>query len=115
MFFRFSPRTASTTGSQKEHYRVELFCGITPLCARPTRETFRGIYRGPGRRRGTRRPTGTVEELLQGIAGSCATASVASHAEAGAGGGLDRGRHRFSKERSALGWSHAAILWTSGE
>src|SRR5215472_9855601 len=58
----------STTGSQKEHSDVELFCGITPFRARPTRETFRGIYRGPGDRRGARRPAGTFEELLQGIA-----------------------------------------------
>jgi hypothetical protein len=42
----------STTGSQKEHSDVELFCGITPLRARSTRETLRGIYRGPGERRG---------------------------------------------------------------
>jgi DNA invertase Pin-like site-specific DNA recombinase len=35
---------SSTTGSQKEHSGVELFCGITPLGARPTRETLRGIY-----------------------------------------------------------------------
>ena len=52
----------------KEHLDVELFCGITPLRARPTRETLRGIYRGPGERRGARRPARTFEELLQGIA-----------------------------------------------
>jgi hypothetical protein len=52
----------------KEHSDVELFCGITPLRARPTRETLRGIYRGPGDSRGARRPAGTFEELLQGIA-----------------------------------------------
>src|SRR6516164_5918795 len=52
----------------KEHSDVELFCGITPLCARPTRETFRGIYAGPGNRRGTRRPARAFEKLLQGIA-----------------------------------------------
>jgi len=42
------PRTvrprSSTTGSQTEHSRVELFRGITPLRARPTREALRGIY-----------------------------------------------------------------------
>jgi hypothetical protein len=59
---------ASTTGSQKEHSDVELFCGITPLCARPTTETLRGIYRGPGERRGAPRPAHAFEELLQGIA-----------------------------------------------
>src|SRR5215472_1964886 len=59
---------SSTTGSQKEHYRVELFCGITLLCARPTRETLRGIYRGPGGRRGARRPAHASEGLLQGSA-----------------------------------------------
>src|SRR5580700_8175773 len=56
----------STTGSQNKHFGVELFCGITPIRARPTRETLRGIYRGPGERRGARRPADTVEELLQG-------------------------------------------------
>jgi hypothetical protein len=35
---------AITTGSQKKHFGVELFCGITPLRARPTRETLRGIH-----------------------------------------------------------------------
>jgi hypothetical protein len=58
----------STTGSQTEHSDVELFCGITPLRARSTRETLRGIYRGPGDSRGARRPAGTFEELLQRIA-----------------------------------------------
>ena len=42
------PRTvrprSSTTESQTEHSRVELFRGITPLRARPTREALRGIY-----------------------------------------------------------------------
>src|ERR1700683_5071444 len=52
----------------KEHFDVELFCGITPFRARPTRETLRGIYRRPGDRRGARRPAGTFEELLQRIA-----------------------------------------------
>src|ERR1039458_1626449 len=52
----------------KEHFGVELFCGITPLCARPTREALRGIYRGPGKRRGARRPAHAFEELLQGTA-----------------------------------------------
>ena len=58
---------ASTTGSQKEH-SVELFCGITPFRARPTRETLRGIYRGPGESRGARGPAGAFEGLLQRIA-----------------------------------------------
>ena len=40
-------------GHKKEHSVVELFCGITPLRARSARETLRGIYRGPGERRGT--------------------------------------------------------------
>src|SRR5438034_10343398 len=62
--FRLLPRAATITGSQKEHFRVELFCGITPLRARPTRETLRGIYRGPGERRGARRPARAFEELL---------------------------------------------------
>jgi hypothetical protein len=52
----------------KKHSDVELFCGITPLRARPTRKTLRGIYRGPGDSRGARRPASTLEELLQGIA-----------------------------------------------
>jgi putative ABC transport system permease protein len=51
----------------KEHSDVELFCGITPLRARPTRETLRGIYKGPGERRGACRPARTLDELLQGI------------------------------------------------
>ena len=58
----------STTGSQKQHSVVELFCGIPPFRARPTRETLRGIYRGPGESRGARRPADTFEELLQRIA-----------------------------------------------
>jgi hypothetical protein len=57
----------STTGSQKEQFDVELFCGITPLRARPTRETLCGIYRGPGDRRGARRPASAFEELLQRV------------------------------------------------
>jgi transposase len=52
----------------QEHFDVELFCGITPLRARPTREALRGIYRGPGKRRGARRPARAFEELLQRIA-----------------------------------------------
>ena len=52
----------------KEQFDVELFCGITPLFARPTTEALRGIYRGSGQRRGARRPTHAPEELLQGIA-----------------------------------------------
>jgi hypothetical protein len=52
----------------KEHFVIELFCGITPLRARPTRTTLRGIYRGPGDSRGARRPAHTAEELLQGVA-----------------------------------------------
>lgn len=52
----------------KEHSGVELFCGITPLRARPTRETLRGICGGPGDRRGTRRPARAFEELLPGPA-----------------------------------------------
>ena len=51
-----------------EHFGVESFCGITPLYARPTRETLRGIHRGPGDSRGAPRPADTFEELLQGIA-----------------------------------------------
>ena len=31
-------------GHTIRHFGVELFCGITPLRARPTRETLRGIY-----------------------------------------------------------------------
>ena len=46
---------------------VELFCGITPLRARPTRDALRGIYTGPGERRGAPRPARTFDELLQGI------------------------------------------------
>jgi len=46
--------------------RIELFCGITPLNARPTRETFRGLHRGPGGCRGTCRSKHAVEELLCG-------------------------------------------------
>ena len=65
---RGSHSRASTTGSQKGHFSVELFCGITPLRARPTRETLRGIYWGPGERRGACRPTHTAEGLLQGFA-----------------------------------------------
>jgi transposase len=60
-----SPRAASTTGSQKEHSDVELFCGNTPLSARPAREAFRGIHGGLGKRRGTRRSPRTSEKLLQ--------------------------------------------------
>jgi hypothetical protein len=52
----------------KEHSDVELFCGNTPLRARPTRETLRGIHRGPGERRGARRPARALEELLQRVA-----------------------------------------------
>jgi hypothetical protein len=51
----------------KEHCGVELFCGITPLFARPTTEALRGISRGPGQRRGARRSARTPEELLHGI------------------------------------------------
>jgi hypothetical protein len=48
-----------------EHFSVELFCGITPLRARPTGEAFRGIYARPGDCRGTRRSTRAFEGLLQ--------------------------------------------------
>ena len=44
-----------------------MFCGITPLLARPTAEALRGIHRGPGKRRGARRPAYAVEELLHGV------------------------------------------------
>jgi hypothetical protein len=27
-----------------KHFRVELFCGIMPLCARPTTDSLCGIY-----------------------------------------------------------------------
>src|ERR1700758_1427489 len=70
---------ASTTESQMEHFGVELFCGITPLRARPTRETLRGIYRGPGERRGARRPARTFEELLQGIVAAWGTQEHRTH------------------------------------
>src|SRR6202051_3586128 len=33
---------------KNKHFDVELFCGITPLFARPTTEALRGIYRRPG-------------------------------------------------------------------
>ena len=54
-------------GHKKNHFDVVLFCGNTPLRARPARETFRGVHRGPGNRRGTRRSARAFEELLQGI------------------------------------------------
>ena len=50
-----------------EQFDVELFCGITPVCARPTTEALHGIHRGPGKRRGARRPAYTVEELLHRV------------------------------------------------
>ena len=52
----------------KEHFGIDLFCGITPFCARPTREALRGICRGPGDGRGARRSASAFEELLQRIA-----------------------------------------------
>src|SRR5580704_1589205 len=60
-------RTTIVLLCYKQQFDVELFCGITPFFARPTTEALRGIYRGPGQRRGTRRPAHTVEELLHGI------------------------------------------------
>jgi len=54
-------------GHTIKHFGVELFCGITPFRARPTRETLRGINRGPGERRGAPRPAHPLAELLQGI------------------------------------------------
>jgi hypothetical protein len=33
---------------KKKQFSVELFCGNTPLRARPTTEALRGIYRGSG-------------------------------------------------------------------
>src|ERR1017187_5874635 len=60
----------------KEHFGVELFCGITPLRARPTRKTLRGIHRGPGERRGARRPARTLKELLQRVRSDWMTAKA---------------------------------------
>src|SRR6185437_17160451 len=50
----------------KQHSGIELFCGDTPLCARPTRETLRAIYGRPGDSRGASGPARAVEKLLQG-------------------------------------------------
>ena len=53
----FFQQPASDYWVIKEHFDVELFCEInTPFRARPTREALRGIYRGPGERRGAPRP-----------------------------------------------------------
>jgi len=51
---------------KNKHFAVELFCGITPLLARPTAEALRGIYRGSGGRRGACRPSHTSGKLLHG-------------------------------------------------
>jgi hypothetical protein len=67
LFWKFFRILLVLLGHKSKHLGVELFCGITPLYARPTRETLRGIYRGLGDGRGARRPARTFEELLQGI------------------------------------------------
>src|SRR5262249_24822391 len=46
-----------------KHFDIELFCGQT-ACARPTRDTLCGIYRGPGQGRRARRPERSSQELL---------------------------------------------------
>jgi hypothetical protein len=57
----------------KEHFGINLFCGIRPFRARPTGEALRGIYGWPGDSRGARRSAGAFEELLQGIAAAWGT------------------------------------------
>ena len=84
-----SPLPLSTTGSQKRHSRVELFCGITPFLARPTRKALRGIHGWPGDRRGARRPAGAFEELLQGVA--AARGAQEHRADGCAAGSCERG------------------------
>src|SRR5215475_9282066 len=118
----------STTGSQTEHFVVELFCGITPLCARPTGETLRGIYRRPGERRGARRPARASEGLLHGVAaarrtkehradgGTTRPAPRSGYAPVSAPFGRQGPLERSSTagSRVSAGIARHAEAWTSG-